>query len=232
MFGLEKRCAKIGNNGARLWISRIIWLPLLLESVYTSMTNSKHGAKILNEWGPQNMMSESDDECNVMGESGTIYSAKWMNVIVDDMYLFTHPPVLPLKLPVTHANVGEICEEDEIDNGSFFQFSSAQPGVLIVIVSIWSCGCQFEGYSFTMDRIPQPPYDKLDRFLVTEGIISLYPSISALCLDRHLSDHRPILLREVLSDFGPTPFRFYQSWLRMEGFDSMVEHAWLSFSHF
>ncbi|GJS35285.1 RNA-directed DNA polymerase, eukaryota [Tanacetum coccineum] len=53
----------------------------------------------------------------------------------------------------------------------------------------------------------------------------------ALCLDRHLSDHRPILLREVLSDFGPTPFRFYQSWLRMEGFDSMVEHAWLSFSH-
>ncbi|GKF73250.1 hypothetical protein Tco_0219582, partial [Tanacetum coccineum] len=72
---------------------------------------------------------------------------------------------------------------------------------------------------------------KLDRFLVTEGIISLYPSISALCLDRHLSDHRPILLREFLSDFGPTPFRFYQSWLRMEGFDSMVEHAWLSFSH-
>ncbi|GKB53636.1 RNA-directed DNA polymerase, eukaryota [Tanacetum coccineum] len=50
-------------------------------------------------------------------------------------------------------------------------------------------------------------------------------------LGRHLSDHRPILLREVLSDFGPTPFRFYQYWLRMEGFDSMVEHAWLSFSH-
>ncbi|GJX42428.1 hypothetical protein Tco_0257418, partial [Tanacetum coccineum] len=73
---------------------------------------------------------------------------------------------------------------------------------------------------------------KLDRFLVTEGIISLYPSILALCLDRHLSDHRPILLREVSSDFGPTPFRFYQSWLRMEGFDSMVEHAWSSFSHF
>ncbi|GKC83932.1 RNA-directed DNA polymerase, eukaryota [Tanacetum coccineum] len=54
---------------------------------------------------------------------------------------------------------------------------------------------------------------------------------SALCLDRHFSDHRLILLREVLSDFGLTPFRFYQSWLRMEGFDSMVEHAWLSFSH-
>ncbi|GJZ51954.1 hypothetical protein Tco_0606469 [Tanacetum coccineum] len=29
-----------------------------------------------------------------------------------------------------------------------------------------------------------------------------------------LSDHRPILLREVSSDFGPTPFRFYQSWFK------------------
>nr|GEU87415.1 RNA-directed DNA polymerase, eukaryota [Tanacetum cinerariifolium] len=37
---------------------------------------------------------------------------------------------------------------------------------------------------------------KLDRFLVTDGILSLFPSITALCLDRHLSDHRPILLHE------------------------------------
>nr|GEX00846.1 RNA-directed DNA polymerase, eukaryota [Tanacetum cinerariifolium] len=40
---------------------------------------------------------------------------------------------------------------------------------------------------------------KLDRFLVSEGIISLFPSISALCLDIHLSDHRPILLQEVFT---------------------------------
>nr|GEU34606.1 RNA-directed DNA polymerase, eukaryota [Tanacetum cinerariifolium] len=54
---------------------------------------------------------------------------------------------------------------------------------------------------------------KLDRFLVSEGIFSIFPSITALCLDRHLSDHRPILLREVYSDFGPIPFRFYHSWI-------------------
>ncbi|GKD71113.1 RNA-directed DNA polymerase, eukaryota, partial [Tanacetum coccineum] len=66
---------------------------------------------------------------------------------------------------------------------------------------------KLEGYSFTWSHPSASKMSKLDRFLVTEGIISLYPSISALCLDRHLSDHRPILLREVLSDFGPTPFR-------------------------
>ncbi|GJR85328.1 RNA-directed DNA polymerase, eukaryota [Tanacetum coccineum] len=87
------------------------------------------------------------------------------------------------------------------------------------IVSSGLVDVKLEGYSFTWSHPSASKMSKLDRFLVTEGIISLYPPISALCLDRHLSDH------------GPIPFRFYQSWLRIEGFDSMVEHAWLSFSH-
>nr|GEV80857.1 RNA-directed DNA polymerase, eukaryota [Tanacetum cinerariifolium] len=55
---------------------------------------------------------------------------------------------------------------------------------------------------------------------------------SAVCLDRHLSDHRPILLREILLDFGPTPFWFYHSWFSYDGFDEMVEKTWRSFSYF
>ncbi|GJX13900.1 RNA-directed DNA polymerase, eukaryota [Tanacetum coccineum] len=72
---------------------------------------------------------------------------------------------------------------------------------------------------------------KLDRFLVSEGIISLFPSITSVCLDRHLSDHRPILLRELKLDFGPSPFRFYHSWFSYAGFDEMVEQTWRAFSH-
>ena len=59
----------------------------------------------------------------------------------------------------------------------------------------------------------------------------IFPSISALCLERHLSNYRPILLREVFSDFGPIPFRFYHSWFNLEGFDDMVEQTWRSSSH-
>ncbi|GJX36859.1 putative RNA-directed DNA polymerase, eukaryota, reverse transcriptase zinc-binding domain protein [Tanacetum coccineum] len=62
-------------------------------------------------------------------------------------------------------------------------------------------------------------------------MFSIFPSITALCLDRHLSDHRPIILREVFSDFGLIPFRFYHSWFSLEGFDAMVEQTWRSFSH-
>nr|GEV54877.1 zinc finger CCCH domain-containing protein 34-like [Tanacetum cinerariifolium] len=72
---------------------------------------------------------------------------------------------------------------------------------------------------------------KLDCFLVSEGIISDFPSITAVCLDRHLSDHRPILLREIHTDFGPCPFWIYHSWFKRDGFDVMVEQAWNSFSH-
>ncbi|GJY29586.1 hypothetical protein Tco_0405353 [Tanacetum coccineum] len=63
---------------------------------------------------------------------------------------------------------------------------------------------------------------KLDRFLMTNGFLSAFPHISALCLDRHLLDHRLILLKEIISDYGSTPFRFYHSWLELPGFDDMI----------
>ncbi|GJS34700.1 RNA-directed DNA polymerase, eukaryota [Tanacetum coccineum] len=82
---------------------------------------------------------------------------------------------------------------------------------------------QLEGYSFTWTHPLASKMSKLDRFLVTEGLLSSFPNISAICLDRHLSDHRPILLREIYTDFGATPFysnqmdylmKFYEFWVR------------------
>ncbi|GKC76929.1 RNA-directed DNA polymerase, eukaryota [Tanacetum coccineum] len=81
---------------------------------------------------------------------------------------------------------------------------------------------QLEGYSFTWAHPSATKMSKLDRFLMTNGFLSAFPHISALCLDRHLSDHRPILLKEIISDYGPTPFRFYHSWLELPGFDDMI----------
>nr|GEW35219.1 RNA-directed DNA polymerase, eukaryota, reverse transcriptase zinc-binding domain protein [Tanacetum cinerariifolium] len=42
---------------------------------------------------------------------------------------------------------------------------------------------------------------------------------------RHFSDHRPIILNDIHSDFHPTPFRIYHSWFKRDGFDAMVEQA-------
>nr|GEZ97291.1 RNA-directed DNA polymerase, eukaryota [Tanacetum cinerariifolium] len=87
---------------------------------------------------------------------------------------------------------------------------------------------QLEGYSFTWSHPSATKMSKLDRFLVTEGLVSLFPHISSRCLDRHLSDHRPILLREVITDYGATPFRMYHSWFSLHGFEQMVTHTWNS----
>ncbi|GJZ25083.1 RNA-directed DNA polymerase, eukaryota [Tanacetum coccineum] len=71
---------------------------------------------------------------------------------------------------------------------------------------------------------------KLDRFLMSNGFLLAFPHISAVCLDCHLLDHRPILLKEVSSDFGPSPFCFFHSWLDFPGFDELVSKSWNSFA--
>nr|GEW86600.1 RNA-directed DNA polymerase, eukaryota, reverse transcriptase zinc-binding domain protein [Tanacetum cinerariifolium] len=90
---------------------------------------------------------------------------------------------------------------------------------------------KMKGYTFTWSNPSGSKMSKLDRFLVFEGIFSIFPSITAVCIDRHLSDHRPIILCEVQADFGLIPFRFYHSWISLEGFDAMVEQTWRLFSH-
>ncbi|GJS90826.1 RNA-directed DNA polymerase, eukaryota [Tanacetum coccineum] len=78
-----------------------------------------------------------------------------------------------------------------------------------------------EGYSFTLSHKSASKMSKLDRFLISEGLLTSFPSLSALCLDRHLSVHRPILMRELKVDYGPTPFRLFHSWFYKKGFDKM-----------
>nr|GEU46976.1 putative RNA-directed DNA polymerase, eukaryota, reverse transcriptase zinc-binding domain protein [Tanacetum cinerariifolium] len=90
---------------------------------------------------------------------------------------------------------------------------------------------KMEGYSFTWSHPSATKMSKLDRFLVSEGIILTFPAITAVCLNRHLSDHRPIILNEIHTDFGPTLFWIFHSWFKWDGLDAMVEQAWSSFTH-
>nr|GEV32393.1 RNA-directed DNA polymerase, eukaryota [Tanacetum cinerariifolium] len=67
---------------------------------------------------------------------------------------------------------------------------------------------------------------KLDRFLVSKNLLVTCPNLNAITLERFLSDHRPILLRENQFDYGPTSFRFIHYWIEMEGFRKLVEDSW------
>ncbi|XP_022030385.1 uncharacterized protein LOC110931294 [Helianthus annuus] len=63
---------------------------------------------------------------------------------------------------------------------------------------------------------------KLDRFLVCLGLKENWPSATVLALDRDMSDHRPIILSTVQSDYGHIPFRFFNSWFKYPGFLNFV----------
>nr|GEV13522.1 retrovirus-related Pol polyprotein from transposon TNT 1-94 [Tanacetum cinerariifolium] len=67
---------------------------------------------------------------------------------------------------------------------------------------------------------------KLDQFLVSQGMLDLFPNLTGLILHRHLSDHRPILLKETHVDYDPTPFRLYHSWFLEDDFHSVIEDSW------
>ncbi|GKE96421.1 RNA-directed DNA polymerase, eukaryota [Tanacetum coccineum] len=83
-----------------------------------------------------------------------------------------------------------------------------------------------EGYSFMWSHPSAQEMSKLDRFLLSEGLQSIFPQISSICLDRHLSDHRTILLCKIFMDFGATPFRLFHSWFSWDGFDKLVSDSW------
>ncbi|GJU28893.1 RNA-directed DNA polymerase, eukaryota [Tanacetum coccineum] len=57
-------------------------------------------------------------------------------------------------------------------------------------------------------------------------VISVYAPQELTEQHKHLSDHRPILMRELNVDYGATPFRVFHSWFNREGFDKLVKNSW------
>nr|GEV04102.1 RNA-directed DNA polymerase, eukaryota [Tanacetum cinerariifolium] len=65
------------------------------------------------------------------------------------------------------------------------------------------------GCAYTWCHKSASKMSKLDRFLISENLMHKCPNMCAITLDRFISDHRAILLRESSFDYGPTPFRFF-----------------------
>nr|GEZ31727.1 RNA-directed DNA polymerase, eukaryota [Tanacetum cinerariifolium] len=126
--------------------------------------------------------------------------------------------------------VNESIVNSEHKHGTKFQASGSILEVMDELIK-GLIDLPLEGYSFTWSHKFASKMSKLDRFLISEGLLASFPYISALCLDKHLLDHRPILLRELNVDYGPTPFCFFQSWSSRKGFDKMVKDSWKNYDN-
>ncbi|GJT09442.1 putative RNA-directed DNA polymerase, eukaryota, reverse transcriptase zinc-binding domain protein [Tanacetum coccineum] len=82
------------------------------------------------------------------------------------------------------------------------------------------------GYSFTRLSPNCSKMSKLDRFFITKGIGGSLPNLTAIALKNSISDHRPILISQVMVDFGLTSFRFFNSWMDEKDFGDILALGW------
>uniref|UniRef100_A0A251UE24 Putative RNA-directed DNA polymerase, eukaryota, Reverse transcriptase zinc-binding domain protein n=1 Tax=Helianthus annuus TaxID=4232 RepID=A0A251UE24_HELAN len=66
---------------------------------------------------------------------------------------------------------------------------------------------------------------KLDRFLVNDLFMSLWPNARSAVLRRSFSDHCPISLSCLDIDFGRIPFKFFNSWVEDQALVELVDKA-------
>ena len=69
-------------------------------------------------------------------------------------------------------------------------------------------------------------FSRLDCFLVNEGWDSHFGDARQFVLPRPVSDHFPLLMDEGGLRRGPTPFRFENMWLKVEGVKDLLKYWW------
>ncbi|GJT93091.1 cytochrome P450 [Tanacetum coccineum] len=69
---------------------------------------------------------------------------------------------------------------------------------------------------------------KIDRILVSQHVVDLWPDSHTITLPREFSDHCPLLLSNLEADYGPIPFKLYNSWLQHKEFPCIVHNNWNS----
>ncbi|XP_071703927.1 uncharacterized protein [Rutidosis leptorrhynchoides] len=82
------------------------------------------------------------------------------------------------------------------------------------------------GKKFTRMCLNTQKFSKLDRFLISGTILNIWPDISSKTLERDLSDHCPILLKNSFTDFGPKPTRVFNSWLKLKNANDIIKNTW------
>lgn len=82
------------------------------------------------------------------------------------------------------------------------------------------------GQKFTRVSDDGRKFSKLDRFLVSNSFGSSWKCLGVKALDRKWSDHFSILLSDKRVDFGPKPFKLFDTWLCEEGIENVVREAW------
>ncbi|XP_021995917.1 uncharacterized protein LOC110893104 [Helianthus annuus] len=70
------------------------------------------------------------------------------------------------------------------------------------------------GAKFTYIKLDGSKQSKLDKILVCDGFMDKWPNARLTAVLREKLDHRPVIPQVNFDDFGPIPFRFFNTWLQ------------------
>ncbi|GKV39902.1 hypothetical protein SLEP1_g47602 [Rubroshorea leprosula] len=82
------------------------------------------------------------------------------------------------------------------------------------------------GRKFTWVQASGRSMSRIDRFLLSEGWLTKWGDAKQWGLNRTVSDHCPILLKQQVVDWGPKPFKFFNSWIEQEGCRELIKETW------
>ncbi|GKD15931.1 RNA-directed DNA polymerase, eukaryota [Tanacetum coccineum] len=125
---------------------------------------------------------------------------------------------------VVMGDFNEVCFASKRHGSNFYSLNAAEFNTFITKSHL--IDVPLGGYSFTWSDKHASKMSKLDRFLISDGLLDLFPNFSCLILHRHISDHKSIILKESHMDYGPTPVRLFHSWFLEKDFTYFVEDSW------
>ncbi|GJX20972.1 RNA-directed DNA polymerase, eukaryota, reverse transcriptase zinc-binding domain protein [Tanacetum coccineum] len=79
------------------------------------------------------------------------------------------------------------------------------------------------GRLFTWINKAGTKLSKLDRFLISKEVAKALPDVCVTAIDHLWSDHNLILLHVSKSDFEPTHFKLFHSWILCDSFDEVIK---------
>lgn len=74
------------------------------------------------------------------------------------------------------------------------------------------------GNKYTWFNLGGDSMSRIDRFLISEGLIDSWGINVQSIGDRSISDHCPIFVKSGNLNWGPNPFKFFSTWIEHPGF--------------
>jgi len=85
------------------------------------------------------------------------------------------------------------------------------------------------GKKYTWYKADGSAKNRLDRVLVSEEWLQVWPTSKQYVQARVVSDHCAIMVKSWLKDWDPKPFKTIDAWLKEPGFKNLVKEKWKAY---